>query len=242
MSIQVNCDCGKEFKVKDELAGKKIKCPACQSVVTVPAGEEEVTAAAPKRPAADEAVSDAPRKRPAPVKEDDLDDEPEPKGGKKKKGKKKNNTMLFVGAGVGVVLLGFCCLGIGAGVWFFVFRTGSPEKVIVGKWKMDFEETRKNVPESEKNVFDKVGKKLEEGMTIEYKSDNTYVAEIKDWPSPIKGKWKMVNSKGSTATLESTQDGSTETSQATVTVISNNRIRVVRDEKGHKEDMVLKRV
>ncbi|MFH1228071.1 MAG: zinc ribbon domain-containing protein [Planctomycetota bacterium] len=34
--ITLNCICGKKLKVKDELAGKKIKCPGCASVNLVP--------------------------------------------------------------------------------------------------------------------------------------------------------------------------------------------------------------
>lgn len=38
MSIAVQCaHCGKQLKVKDELAGKKGKCPQCQNVIQIPA-------------------------------------------------------------------------------------------------------------------------------------------------------------------------------------------------------------
>lgn len=35
MPIKVICMCGKKFSVKDELAGKKVKCPACQKVLNL---------------------------------------------------------------------------------------------------------------------------------------------------------------------------------------------------------------
>ncbi len=35
MPIKVICVCGKKFSVKDELAGKKVKCPACQKVLNL---------------------------------------------------------------------------------------------------------------------------------------------------------------------------------------------------------------
>ena len=35
MSIQVACNCGTILKVRDELAGKRVKCPKCDSVVQV---------------------------------------------------------------------------------------------------------------------------------------------------------------------------------------------------------------
>lgn len=36
MPIPVKCACGKKFALKDELAGRKVKCPTCQQVLSVP--------------------------------------------------------------------------------------------------------------------------------------------------------------------------------------------------------------
>lgn len=36
MPIQISCSCGKTLRVKDELAGKKVRCPKCQTVLTAP--------------------------------------------------------------------------------------------------------------------------------------------------------------------------------------------------------------
>src|SRR5260370_38009241 len=36
MPIQVTCNCGRSLRVKDELGGRKVRCPACASVVPVP--------------------------------------------------------------------------------------------------------------------------------------------------------------------------------------------------------------
>src|SRR5262249_6444839 len=36
MPILVPCSCGKKLQIKDELSGKRIRCPACQAVVAVP--------------------------------------------------------------------------------------------------------------------------------------------------------------------------------------------------------------
>jgi uncharacterized Zn finger protein (UPF0148 family) len=44
MPIAITCQCGKTLNVKDELAGKAVKCPACQQIIKVPAA-----GAAPKR-------------------------------------------------------------------------------------------------------------------------------------------------------------------------------------------------
>lgn len=36
MPIRLGCNCGKKLQVKDDLAGKKIKCPGCAEVLRVP--------------------------------------------------------------------------------------------------------------------------------------------------------------------------------------------------------------
>jgi len=37
MSIPVRCQCGKAFAARDELAGKRVKCPSCGGVLAIPA-------------------------------------------------------------------------------------------------------------------------------------------------------------------------------------------------------------
>lgn len=46
MPIRVTCtECGKTLKVKDELAGKKGKCPGCGAVIAIAASDEQATVA-----------------------------------------------------------------------------------------------------------------------------------------------------------------------------------------------------
>jgi hypothetical protein len=45
MSIQLTCACGKSLKAKDELAGKRVKCPGCGAAFPVPS--RQVPAQAP---------------------------------------------------------------------------------------------------------------------------------------------------------------------------------------------------
>ena len=37
MSVAVTCSCGSKFKAKEELAGKRVKCPSCGGTLAVPA-------------------------------------------------------------------------------------------------------------------------------------------------------------------------------------------------------------
>src|SRR5688572_27091064 len=41
MPIFFKCPCGKELKVRDELGGKRVKCPKCGKAVLAPAAETE---------------------------------------------------------------------------------------------------------------------------------------------------------------------------------------------------------
>ena len=36
MPITLNCACGKQYPVKDEFAGQRVKCPGCGQVLTIP--------------------------------------------------------------------------------------------------------------------------------------------------------------------------------------------------------------
>lgn len=60
MPIRVTCQCGKSFAAPDNLAGKRVKCPACQQPLAIP---EAATAGA--AAAAPAAKSAAPPKQPA---------------------------------------------------------------------------------------------------------------------------------------------------------------------------------
>lgn len=44
MPIVVKCQCGKKFKAKDKLAGRKVRCPACREPLRIPAGGSEAGA------------------------------------------------------------------------------------------------------------------------------------------------------------------------------------------------------
>ena len=59
MAILVVCDsCGKRLNVKDELVGKKVKCPACKTAFTAsPSGAVKVKAKGPKEKAAKVSIS-----------------------------------------------------------------------------------------------------------------------------------------------------------------------------------------
>jgi hypothetical protein len=90
MTISFSCpSCEHRLKVRDELAGRKVKCPSCGGGVAVPAdAEDEEAAAATARPSRE-------------AREADEDERPR----KKKKKKKTSNKGLVIGLVVGGVAL-----------------------------------------------------------------------------------------------------------------------------------------
>jgi hypothetical protein len=116
MAIRLTCDCGKELNVKDELDGKRIKCPDCRASL-------KVEADTPGTPAG-KSSSKTRASKPA---------------------AKKSGMMLYVLLGGGVLVLGLCCLGVagGAGAWYFLSgsATSALEGKIVGKWVADTPKT-----------------------------------------------------------------------------------------------------
>lgn len=89
MSIRMKCDsCFKSFAVSDEKAGKRVRCPGCKEVLTVPSDDDE--------------PEPAPRPRKA-------------TGQKKKKAAKSQAPWLLIGIGGGVlviaIVVGFLLMG-----------------------------------------------------------------------------------------------------------------------------------
>src|SRR5262249_55447018 len=73
MSIRVPCSgCGNNLKAPDHLAGKRVRCPACQTLLRVPAPVARPWAPPPSPPLAalpqptDDAIQGMPRSSPAP--------------------------------------------------------------------------------------------------------------------------------------------------------------------------------
>jgi hypothetical protein len=92
MPIQFKCGnaaCGKVLRVKDELAGKLVKCPACQTAVRIPQPAGTPMAAAPAAPRASAPpppVPSAPSRRRA----DDESDEAQPPPKKRRRDEDKD--------------------------------------------------------------------------------------------------------------------------------------------------------
>jgi hypothetical protein len=187
------CACGRPFNVKDELAGKNVRCPACQQVVNVPVAVDTllmpVPTTLPTVVAATEVlptVVAAPQGAPRPA------GDPPARRKKVKLGlASKTNATWYAMAGVGLFVGCLCLGGCGfVGFSFFFTGVGDPEQAIVGRWQ--------NV-EPYKNV--RAGKEI-----LEFNADGTF-AKVHDNPpddlvSLTDGTWKVVRKDGRNLTVE----------------------------------------
>ncbi len=112
MPLLLTCpSCSKQLRVQDALAGKKVKCPACATVLTVPAAVAAPPPAAPKQ-----AVSSAGRKPAAPPparsaaassrRSRDDEDEPDRPYQKDAAADKKPVSGVGIGLGIASLVLG----------------------------------------------------------------------------------------------------------------------------------------
>jgi hypothetical protein len=116
MSISVSCQCGRDLRVKQEYAGKRIRCPDCKGVVAVPTEE---AAPAAEQPVPAQPESEKPAAAPA-----------ERKQSRKRPPVQPNLLPWMLGAAVaGVLILGG---GVIAAVWIFLSpaRVNSPSPPI----------------------------------------------------------------------------------------------------------------
>jgi hypothetical protein len=176
MAINLTCQCGKKLAVKEEMAGKKVKCPGCGSVLTVPSGHDD---------AAEEPA--------------EIGGDAEPSRRSAADAKKSGKTIWIV-AGVGVLLLSCCCLGVvGVGAVAFLGMASGPEKAIIGKWTMDVEKA--------KNSTDKRDpRSTSTSPGIEFKSDGAVLDGTPMTPVLV-GKWKTLSTKDNNITVEVSAGG-----------------------------------
>src|SRR5262245_16589775 len=60
MSIPFGCTCGKQLLAKDEFAGKKLRCPGCGKILTIPSPPYRTSEVSPTAPPAKPPVRSAP--------------------------------------------------------------------------------------------------------------------------------------------------------------------------------------
>src|SRR5438552_3614823 len=116
--MRVECACGKFLKVSDDLAGKKVRCPACGGSVLVEEPILDVTeAAAIPRPARG-------KSKPLPEPEEDFVDQ-EHLQPKKRKGKTQPSFLSLYGLYLGI---GGGAVAIAAIVLVIIFTRAKPEE------------------------------------------------------------------------------------------------------------------
>jgi hypothetical protein len=181
MPISVACACSKKFNVKDDLAGKKIKCPGCQAVLEVPAANAVTSASAPPQPVMAAVIEDdEPRpavvaRKTARVEADDgFDERPRRRDDKarKKNEQKGSKTLLYVLVGGGIVLLGLCCTGVGVG-GYLLFQLGRDKKLTVPAEESD------TWLGATKTMSHRKGNLHYRAYRIDLKAGRTYIIDLK---------------------------------------------------------------
>ncbi len=168
MPIHVTCACGKALRLADDKQGKRVRCPACQGVLTVgppaAAAPGQAVAPAPRRAPGNGAAA-GPRLAPAPAKS------------------KKSKPWVFLLVGC----LGLVVLGCGGTVGAVVLLVGlasssSPEGKLAGKWVLDPDATLRMNPAFAKTYED---------VRFDFHKDGTVV-----WAwggsTDVPGTWKKV--------------------------------------------------
>jgi hypothetical protein len=156
MAIEFVCECGKKIRVADEMSGKRVRCPGCQNVMTVPTGGEG------------EGES-----------EDEGEEDASPRRRSKVGAKKKSSLMLWVGLGGGVLLLSCCCLG-GIGAAFFLLFAAPGDKVLAGNFPIEekgswsFGDAKTEVSEGLKRGV----RASYKGYKVPLKANTTYVIDL----------------------------------------------------------------
>jgi hypothetical protein len=140
MPILVDCACGRDFRIKDELAGKKVRCPECKSILAVPEPvdgaeiefePEETRKAAAPAPSSKVQAAPAPIRKVQPIRlpdeytpsrtKSDYSDEAvaKPKPKRRKSRAKKESSGWLPGISVNPSIVTGLLMMAGAVVWFF---------------------------------------------------------------------------------------------------------------------------
>src|SRR5262245_10061940 len=126
MPIVICCPCGKQLNLADDLAGAKIKCPACQAVLGVPAPVQDnpFPLAQPILP--------KDRLRSQEEMWDETDERLRRRRDKHETPRSTTRLYFYIGS---LLLILFLGLGCGIGGWFYFYAFTGNE--LVGSWEAE---------------------------------------------------------------------------------------------------------
>lgn len=116
--INARCNCGRRLKLRDDLAGKRVKCPECRAAVDVPSKPTRNSRTKPRTKQTRRRTNNP---RPPAIADDFYDGEPAV-APKRKRGKKRKSKPVPVNLIVGVVIA--CVVLGGGGFLAFYFGRG----------------------------------------------------------------------------------------------------------------------
>jgi len=145
MPIAIQCGCGRSLRVKDELAGRKARCPNCNSVLAIPQpaaeknSEEDaftyLLAESPENPAPtrpqsrEQAIrADEDRDLPAPApsrsRSSHSEKKPGPQAKPRRASREYDEEPSRRGVSVNPAIITGLLMMVGAAIWFFVGLAG----------------------------------------------------------------------------------------------------------------------
>jgi hypothetical protein len=156
LSTNISCTCGKRLAIADHMAGKKVRCPACQNVLRVPA--DIATPILEAEPVTDIVHSPT---APVPAKKREFQQDSSLKA---KARRRLSRAVVWFCVFLRVSGLGTCGAGAAVVVWKFL---GSVDRVMIGKWELDKEATAKLNP---------LAAAIPSGLVYEFARDSSYKA------------------------------------------------------------------
>jgi len=198
MPITVNCTCGKQYPVKEEFAGQRVKCPDCGQVLTIPGIQGASANGASDDITAEPAVAELDD---LPAADDGADDMPIVEPVKKKGG--RGLLYAFLGCGCVTVLLGG---GVLAAV-LVVVLVGGVGLGSFALWSLGDDDATTSVTDKDKDKSRPADDKPKDDKPRDDKpkDDKPKDDKPKERPKPVeeKGPWKghqaVINAVGFTA-------------------------------------------
>ncbi len=131
--ISVTCECGREYRLSEALAGKRIRCRQCDNVIEVPLPEVVDLEGIADKVRSVPAQSEPPRLRPPP----DEDLAPPPPRRKKRRRRREGSGAMPISISPGVILGALMIIGgvvwlVGGLMLGVLFYYGPPLLIIIG--------------------------------------------------------------------------------------------------------------
>ena len=119
-----------------------------------------------------------------------------------------------------------------ASVVCFSSCSQTPQEMLVGTWKIDQIETDQEIPDDQKEFYDKMMEDLKNNSSFTFNADGTMLTKVEDQEN--KGEWK-ISEDGTTLTVK---ESGRETS-STIKELTSEKLTFTDEENGVKTSLTL---